>query len=235
MRVLRLGPTIDWKRAVAELALIVTGVLIALGVDSWWGDQQDRQRETAYLRQLLSDVREIDARLEETIEGDSALLDRINGTIDAAFAGATPPADSLAIVGGYSQFRPLTGTYAALVQNGDIQLLRDDSLRFEVITYAATISAAQVILGHLESLIWRTMERMLLAQIVHSRSPAPQGREAADRWQRIDVAAALSDPELVSALLTQVLATQNRLNNLRRLKEPTARLIGLLETELGAR
>jgi hypothetical protein len=54
MRLWRFVKTRRWRSAAGELALVVVGVLIALAVDSWRGDRNDRERERAYLRQLLS-------------------------------------------------------------------------------------------------------------------------------------------------------------------------------------
>jgi hypothetical protein len=52
---------------------------------------------------------------------------------------------------------------------------------------------------------------------------------------QVDVAGALSDPEIISALQVQAMASQIRLFNLRRLEEPTIRIIGRLKAELGSR
>jgi hypothetical protein len=43
-------------RLVAEFLVIVVGVLVALGVDSWAGDRADRVLEREYLHRLLDDV-----------------------------------------------------------------------------------------------------------------------------------------------------------------------------------
>jgi len=44
-------------RLAAEFAVIVIGVLVALGVDSWAADRRDRALESEYLDRLLEDVR----------------------------------------------------------------------------------------------------------------------------------------------------------------------------------
>jgi hypothetical protein len=48
---------IPWPRLVAEFLVIVVGVLVALGVDQWVQDRQDRALEAEYLERLLADVR----------------------------------------------------------------------------------------------------------------------------------------------------------------------------------
>lgn len=52
----------DWRRGVrwfgAEFLVVVTGVLVALALNAWWGERQDRDLEQDYLRQLAADVQE---------------------------------------------------------------------------------------------------------------------------------------------------------------------------------
>jgi hypothetical protein len=74
------------------------------------------------------------------------------------------------------------------------------------------------------------MERKILGFLRHARSSNDRGDVAS---RTIDVAAALSDPELVSALEVQKAASQNRIRNLQRLQQPTTELIQLLASELG--
>ncbi|MGH7470135.1 MAG: hypothetical protein ACRENP_19490 [Longimicrobiales bacterium] len=229
MRIFRLDPAFSWKRVIGELALIVGGVLIALGVDSAWQAREERQRESAYLEQLLSDARETESRLKVAISGDSSMLTQVEGVLDQAFYRRIPPRDSFALPTGYQQFRPLTGTFIALVQNGDLRLVRNDSIRFRVIAYVALIDATEVMLRHMESLVWNNTQRVLYGITVHSRT-APGG---SGTWSQLNVAAALNDPDVISALRVQATASSNRLRNLRRLEEPTADLIRLLRKELG--
>lgn len=52
MRLNRLVRSVSWKHAFGEVLLIVIGITIALAVNSWWEDQQDRRSEDLILRQL---------------------------------------------------------------------------------------------------------------------------------------------------------------------------------------
>jgi hypothetical protein len=228
---LRLDPAVSWRRVIGELVLIVGGVLIALTVDSWWQAREERARERAYLAQMLSDARETRSRLSESIEGDSSMVAWVERALEQAYSNRAPARDSFDLPFGYKQFRPLTGTYLALVQNGDLRLVRSDSNRFKVIDYVAQIQNTEVLLRHTESLIWNSSERMLRGLTVHARTGNRVG--APGQWTQLNVGAVLNDPDVVSAVRVQGLASTNRLNNLRRLVEPTADLIRLLEKELG--
>ena len=46
------GSSLPWKRLLAEFAVIVAGVLIALAVNSWWERRQERNHAEQYLKQL---------------------------------------------------------------------------------------------------------------------------------------------------------------------------------------
>jgi hypothetical protein len=226
---LRFDHAVSWKRVIGELVLIVSGVLIALTVDSWWQAREERARERAYLAQMLSDAKETRSRLRVSIAGDSIMLLEAERVMTQAFSNRTPPRDSLNLHSGYQQFRPLTGTYSALVQNGDLRLVRSDSIRFRVIDYVALIQNTEVLLRHTESLIWNSHERLHRGLTVHSRTG---GRGGSGEWTQLNVEALLNDPEVVSAIRLHASASDNRLRNFRRLEEPTANLIRLLEKEL---
>lgn len=214
------------------------GVLIALAVDSWWGDLKDRERERAYLRQLLADVRATEVRLQESIAGDSSSLANVARFLDAANAFhsaanpaiAPPPVDSVRSWGvtAYASFVPLTGTYTALLQGDGLQLLRSDSLRFHVIAYAARMASAQEVLRHTEAQTWRNTEQANLGWWKNVMQPSGKAR-----WrEEPDVATLLQDPELLNTYSMQRTVGENRLGTLRGLTEPVAALRRMLEAEL---
>lgn len=240
MRLWRRITTLDWKSAAAELSLVIVGVLIALAVDSWWGDRKDRERERAYLRQLLSDTRTTEARLQESIEEDSITLVNVSRFLGAADsfhnaanpAAAVPPADSITswTVTAYASFVPLTGTYTALVENDGLRLLRSDSLRFQLIAYAARIASSQEVLRHTETRVWHNSEQAHLA--FWKNVMQPSGKR---RWRRgVDAESLLQDPEILTTFSMQRTVGENRLGTLRGLREPVATLRRMLEAELRA-
>ncbi len=60
----------NWKYAVGELVLIISGILIAFTLNAWWEGQKDALREQAYLEQMLADVQDYEERLEASIKHD---------------------------------------------------------------------------------------------------------------------------------------------------------------------
>ena len=225
--------TLPWKRLFADFGVIVAGVLIALAVDSWWERHQEHKQAEEYLQQLLIDFRGTQRNLQGAIIGDTERLERVNSVLDRAFAGPFP--DSLDNPTGYNQFEPLAGTLTALVEGGDLRLIGNDSIRFALIRYSAMIEGLETMLRHTENLIWHSTERVVLGQVRHSRPVARSAANGGRGGVQVDVAGALNDPEVISALQVQAVASQIRLFNLRRLEKPTARIIQQLEAELGIR
>jgi hypothetical protein len=227
------GLSLPWKRLIAELAVIVSGVLIALGADSWWEKRQENRQAEEYLRQLLVDFKRTERGLESAIAGDTKTFELATRVIDRAYRGRFAPTDSLELPAGYQQFRPLAGTLTALVQGGDLRLLDSDSLRFALVAYSSMIEETETTLRHTETLIWNSTERAILARARHSHSAVRRAANYGSGWGQVDVASALNDPEIISALQVQAMASQIRLFNRRRLQEPTSRLIRLIQAELG--
>ena len=228
----RAGLSLPWKRLTAELGVIVAGVLIALAADSWWERRQERRQAEEYLQQLLVDFRATERRLQAAIEADARTFAFASGVVDLAFRGQFPAADSLQLPTGYHFFHPLTGTLTALVQGGDLRLLDVDTLRFELVKYSALIAETQTALRHAETMIWHSTERIVVGRARHSQAASRRAANHGSGWGQVDVAGALNDPEIISALQVQAMASQIRLFNLGRLEEPTSRIIRLIQAEL---
>ena len=225
------GRALNWKRVVGELSLIVAGVLIALAADSWWDDRGDRQRERAYLRQLLADIGETEKRLEFSLAGDSLIMERAARFLSVVdTATVAPPDDSIYAwtIVDYRSFQPLTGTYDALIQNGGPEMVRSDPLRLHISRYAAEVALAQEVLRHTETLIWRNLERRDLAFLRHKLLPSGE-----KRWRaRLDGDAVLRDADLLNTVSMQRGASADRVGALQKLREPTSELRRLLEAQL---
>ena len=224
--------SLPWKRLLAELAVIVAGVLIALAADAWWEQRRERNEAEDYLQRLLVDFEATERRLHNTREADSKTLESVSGIVDRAYRGAFPPPDSLDLPTRFNSFEPLIGTLTALVESGDLRLIRSDSLRFELIAFLALISSVEQTLRHTETLIWNSTERVALGRARHSQSAVRRAATGGSGWGVVNVAAVLNDPEVISALQVQAAASAVRVFNLGRLEDPVRRIIRLLQGEL---
>lgn len=127
----------------AEFLVVVTGVLVALALQAWYQNGQDRDRERNYLRQIMQDLGETERRIMRADSfyrrGDAGVT-----ALLASFHGVQQPSpDSAAIwIWASRRYRlpaPVMETIEALVSTGDLRLIRSDSLRGAILGYAGEI------------------------------------------------------------------------------------------------
>ncbi|MEJ2533949.1 MAG: hypothetical protein P8008_00345 [Gammaproteobacteria bacterium] len=127
------------RRGVAELALIVVGVLCALWIEEWRQAQVDRDVEQIYLERLALDLDEDLASLEAQIEHTEWREDRAMAAIaflDAeGLAGTASTLQDFHFAGFINFFRHQRATLDDLLSTGNMRLLRDKDLLRELTGY----------------------------------------------------------------------------------------------------
>lgn len=161
MKPTRLSLAFSWQHAIGEFILIVTGVLVAMAANTWWTSRQDHTKERSYLAQLLADTRANQERVDSAFASDSAAMVSTRRLL-ALLSDTTPaPPDSArrGLPGGDAfaspDFRPLLGTYTALLETGDLQLLDSPGLRFRLVAYQSSLESVRETVRHTAE----TMER----------------------------------------------------------------------------
>lgn len=135
-------PSSGWVRGVrwfaAELIIVVSGVLIALAIGSAYQHRQDRLKERRYLGQLAADLAQTES-LMTAADSVNAGWDRSIAALVGAYRGhPVPSRDSVLRWVGDVQFDnpvPVMGTADALIETGDLQLIRDLALRSAITSY----------------------------------------------------------------------------------------------------
>ena len=131
-------------RALAEIAIIIVGVLIAFQVENWRTERDSREQEAAQLAALRIDFLENISRLEEVIALEEGVVDaqsrllRIANRVDprptdAELVGVIPEAQS------FYRLKAVMGAYQSLVSSGDLRLLRNSELRAALAEFADTL------------------------------------------------------------------------------------------------
>lgn len=136
---------IPWRAVLTQLVTIIAGVLIALAAQAWWSGRQDRDREQKYLHQLHVDLEVTRDRLNAEIASEDSAIHRMSMMVRfLRSTGELPPVDSVRgwIRSNNGDFRPVTGTLRALMQTGDIGIIKDDSLRAAIIEYDSRLDAS---------------------------------------------------------------------------------------------
>ena len=133
----------NWRSSLrwfaAEFLVVVTGVLVALALQSWWEQREHARRERIYLRHLSADLqrtREIIQRANVTLGGSDSAGSRL---VRAYHTEGFTERDSLYAwffrAATYQTPTPITATADALVSTGDLRLLSNDTLRSAVSDY----------------------------------------------------------------------------------------------------
>jgi hypothetical protein len=130
--------SLQWGHILVELALLVSGILIALAVDGWIDDRRDERTERQYLellaRDLEQDVESLDEvrRFEEAQVAASVLVYR-------GLRQRVAPEDREAVAAALGQLtsrrtlRLRRAAYTNLLSTGDLRLIRNPALRDRIV------------------------------------------------------------------------------------------------------
>jgi len=131
---------VNWYQAIAEVALIAVGVLIALAVDSWWEDRTMRAAELEYLHSLHADFEANRLELIQQVQEEEQLIalgKQFHKHISSGFSDVTP-SELNELVGKFYMFyswTPITGTYDDMVGSGRLLYLQNATLRSKLSQY----------------------------------------------------------------------------------------------------
>lgn len=131
-------------RLIAELAIIVLGVLIALWADGWVADRQDRDKEAARIAALRDNIVATQERLADALETTDFVVGKLRKIVywenlddfDDDYKGA--------LLAGYlfgPRFTPEMNVYDDLENSGELSLLTSDSLRQALARMSAALYA----------------------------------------------------------------------------------------------
>jgi len=203
MRVSRIFNATNWKYAIGEVLLIVVGVSIALGANSWYENQQERNNELQVLRQLKQalevDLAEFESRYNretEVLESVSIIIEHMQS--DAGFDSELLPRfiSVLTWVG----VRTNSAPYEALKSRG-FALISSDSLQLALIYYYEN-QVPSVLNAYLNDRAWVT-DRAVPFYMENFRI-AEQGIYVPDDFQSL-----MTDKYFWNLCMTK----QNRLQN----------------------
>ena len=129
------------SRALAELLIIVTGVLVALWVEDWREGRADRALEQEYVERLIEDVAGDSAffdELQRHVDRTNQAADLLLGVVRGARTDVSEPAKFVAAL---EESRSIqnspwaTGTYDELLATGNMRVLRNRDLKSSLNLY----------------------------------------------------------------------------------------------------
>lgn len=254
----RMPGSVNWPAALrwfaAEFLVVVTGVLVALALGAWWQDRDNRQREAAYLLQLIADLATTEQELGEVREF------HIQGALAAARVGHAfwkpepPTLDELSADLGRpfrsTRERPVLGTIEALIATGDLRLIRSNALRTELTAYAEFAEATIENIQRHDETYYRpgvnTLVEILDTNQLQHESATGNEVSLDDRSQRLrmlpagprrppfpmDIDALLTNRQLYAAYWKLLVAHRNQGINYGLILDRARRLRGLIHHQL---
>jgi hypothetical protein len=132
---------VNWRQAIAEVSLIMVGILGALAVDSWWDERAERVAEGEYLQSLKADFEANREELNSMIEEKHRVFN-VGKEIHSIIQSGLTKNQQKEIVEQLGDFyrlsvwNPITGTYDEMIGSGGFSYIQNRALRIELSKYA---------------------------------------------------------------------------------------------------
>lgn len=195
---------IDVRQGLFEAVLIFVGVAVALAGQSWWDYRQDRILEREYVAGLVNELEDTRGGLVDVQARRQAFQIRATRLLEV-MGDATVPAREDSIVRGVTDlgwvpgYRPPRATLDALVASGDLDVIRDPTLRLQIARYAEELNEYEATAAFVSRHYERVIEAFFLSEAWSFLDGGPRGREpdglATSRWE-VDVEGLLGSRDL---------------------------------------
>lgn len=140
-----------WFTFAVELVLVIVGILAALTIDGWVTERENRQSERIYLESIARDLGQFESELKAQIEFEDGII-RTGTSAYNILGGANPrarPAELGAKLTHLFDRRTVflqSAAYTDIVSTGNLELIRDRSLRDRLINYFASMDRSELII-----------------------------------------------------------------------------------------
>jgi len=127
------GKTANYlKYAIGEIILVVIGILIALQINNWNESRKLVIEEKQYYKNIKRQLNEDASFINDNIEFNQYYYDQYNYATKLLLSNDRSHLDSLAIIAinllEYSDFHQESNIYAALVNSGEIKLIKNQDI-----------------------------------------------------------------------------------------------------------
>jgi len=164
------------KYAIGEIILVMVGILLALQVNNWNNERIREKEEHAIIAQLIADLQKSQTDLEKRIKWETQMA-RASAKVCHAFWKKNTPNDSIfkhmgRPLGSFT-YSPTLGTARSLINSGNINIIKSDSIKNFITTYVEKVEyTIQDIKRYEETYYRKGVE--LLKQVVPSSSLHPK-------------------------------------------------------------
>ena len=147
------GKTSAYLRyAVGEIVLVVIGILIALNINNWNSNRIKKQKENVYLTNIKRDLKEQLKTIEIQIDYETYInnvatpimtyyKENQSFKVDSVFTR------SIGILTGRTTFIKNSPTYTELISSGNIDIIGNDNLKDDIISYYQELERIELIIN----------------------------------------------------------------------------------------
>jgi hypothetical protein len=140
---------VNWRQAIAEVSMIMLGILGALAVDSWWDERAERVDEVEYLQSLKADFEANREDLKASIEAQRRRLDtgkEIHSIIQSSLTKIQQREinEKLGKFYWVNRWEPATGTYDEMMGSGHFSYIQNRALRIKLSKYAKSLESIRL-------------------------------------------------------------------------------------------
>ncbi len=136
-------PASSW--ILAEIGIVVVGILIAFGLNSWWEGRATAEQERSHLSALQADFTRNVERLHHLADSQDRVSRASGELLQIARGHASAAPDSvdrlMSEVFSSDQFDPVMGAYENLINSGGLAQISDDPLRSALASFAAMVES----------------------------------------------------------------------------------------------
>ena len=230
---------IPWARILAEGVVIVVSILLALGLEAWWSESQERNEEQEVLRGLEADFAVNITQLKDVIEVHEYARAAI-AELQAMSAEdmARLPNDSTAkyvrAFRAARSFDARDGTLDAVISSGGLAIITDFRFRNLLVEWKARVEDTEEEVRPLRDLSQRAALRGVQfggpwRQAGTESAPLPGLAEMTSDLPSANLALLTADAEFMGLVRLKILAGSQYLRELRPLADLAVRIQALIE------
>jgi len=135
----------NWFTVMLELAIVIFGIIIALQVNDWVRERDERKLEAAALQRLLAEAENAVAYIDRDVVRADQLNEARRQAVAVVDGQSEIPQDDLALRVGINTMvntptmTPARTTYDELTSAGQMQLIRSARIRDQIALYYAVL------------------------------------------------------------------------------------------------
>jgi len=132
--------------AIGEIILVVIGILIALSINNWNIEKQERKTEKINLialrREFTENKRILNEEIERNtsnIEGAKKMIEAFKSGISDTISEKTIAYNTIQTFGNEINFTPNTGVLSEIISSGDLRLIQNQELKHKLAAFGSWI------------------------------------------------------------------------------------------------